>query len=244
MKKIKVRQTLKLQSFADVKLGHVTLNVTEFINNVTERSPRGEVIRSWPGSMGMPPHQLPTEGTMLVLRPTLWTRLCDQLHAPPEEALRGLERLIRGLFPTISAPCDTQDFSSGIDTVATGEIAVFLYDAVYDGVGLTETAFHHMQPLLERAKERLMQCSCEDDEGCFRCVRDPRKEQPSSKADTHMLIDVILEALSAENPDVVSADVGWEDQMTQTANLKCERCDDKITAKDRFCSNCGFKLGA
>ena len=244
MKKIKVRNTLKSQAFTGVKLAYVTLNVTEFLNCVTERSPHGNVVRTWNGSMGMPPHQLPTEGTMLVLRTPFWNELKQQMQGRPESSLQGLERLMRGLFPTISGPCDTQDFSSGTDSVATGEMAIFLYYAVYDGVGLTETAFHHMQSLVQRAEERLSSCSCEEDEGCFKCIRDPQKEQPASKADTALLIHAVLASLTAEVPDVISTGHELIGDIRQTANLKCERCDEGVTATDRFCPNCGFKLQA
>jgi len=244
MKKIKVRQTIKSQNYANLKLGHVTLNVTEFLHSVTERSPRGAVVRTWSGSMGMPPHQLPTEGTMLVLRASFWNELKRQMQGRPEASLHALERLMRGLFPTISGPCDTQDFSSGTDTVATGEQAIFLYDAVYDGVGLTEIAFQHMLPLIQRAQERLSTCTCEEDEGCFRCIRDPQKEQSASKVDAMVLIDAILASLSAECPSVMDAGNNWATEISQTANLKCQRCEEAVSSNSRFCPNCGSKLEA
>ena len=40
-----------------------------------------DVVRNWPGAMGVPPHQLPTEGTMLLIKPALYNRLDDELGA-------------------------------------------------------------------------------------------------------------------------------------------------------------------
>lgn len=244
VKKIKVRQTIKSRTYADLRLAHATLNVTEYLNNVTERNPRGQVVQNWPGSMGMPPHQLPTEGTMLTLRAAFWNDLKRQMSGRPESALHALERLMRGLFPTISGPCDTQDFSSATDTVVTGEPAIFLYDAVYDGVGLTETAFHYMLTLIERSQERLRNCDCQDQEGCFRCIRDPQKEQPANKADTLLLIDAVRRTLGNEQPEVIASGGDCLSSMAQTAGLKCSQCAEPTTARDRFCANCGFKLQA
>jgi DEAD/DEAH box helicase domain-containing protein len=243
-KKIQLRQTLHAADYSVARLATVRIVAKEFLAGLTERDRGGKVISNRTGSQGMPPHQLPTEGTMLLLKREFWTSIVAQLLGTDMQALEACERLISGLFPTISGPCDTQDFSSAVDKLPTGELAVFLYDAVYDGVGLTFFAFEQMTELLRKSLERVSSCECEEDCGCFSCVANPNKERPASKHDARLILQTLLHIFESESPRHQTITDDWSETLEQTAAVSCSTCNSAVKAADRFCPNCGTKMSA
>ena len=243
-KKIQLRQTLQAADYSVVRLATVRIVAKEFLAGLTERDRGGKVVSSRTGSQGMPPHQLPTEGTMLLLRREFWSAVLPKLASTEAQALEACERLLCGLFPTISGPCDTQDFSSAIDKLPTGEQALFLYDAVYDGVGLTFIAFEHMTELLQKALERVSSCECQEDCGCFSCVANPNKERPASKQDARLILQTLLAVFESESPRLQNVTSDWTETFEQTAAVVCDTCQASVKTTDRFCPNCGTKVAA
>jgi len=241
-KKIQLKQILKQADYPSVKLATVRLVVTEYLHSLTERDRSGKTIRSWAGSQGMPPHTLPTEGTMIVLKQSFWQRVRWNLQGNEMQAIESCERLLRGLFPTISGPCDTQDFSSAVDQLQTKEFAIFLYDAVYDGVGLTFEAFEHMQPLVQKAAERLQLCECVEDLGCFSCVANPNRERPASKSDAANILKELLQEFSDQVPHLQTITADWTSTIEPNESTPCPTCQSIVKQADRFCANCGQKL--
>jgi DEAD/DEAH box helicase domain-containing protein len=243
-KEIQLKQILKLADYSLLKLATVRLVVTEFLVSLTERDRSGKTIRSWSGSQGMPSHRLPTEGTMIVLKQSFWDRVRCQLHGSETQALESCERLLGGLFPTVTGPCETQDFSSAVSQLQTKEFAIFLYDAVYDGVGLTFEAFEHMTALVQKAAERLRHCECRKDEGCFRCIANPNRDRPACKSDAEMILAELLNELSTRRPHRETITSDWTSTIEQTAQVPCPTCQSMVKHTDRFCANCGDKLQA
>jgi DEAD/DEAH box helicase domain-containing protein len=240
-KKIRLKHQYATAEYPSLRLAHVSLDVTEFLVAVTEKDVSGKTVRSWQGSQGMPPHRLPTEGSMLLLRPPLWSRLAVDLGEKTFGALQAAQRLVGSLFPTICGPCDVQDFSSGIERLPTGEYAVFLYDMVYDGVGLTKTAFEHFEVLVENCLQRLDSCACPGDEGCFCCIANPRVDDPVSKRATRILLQTIHDVLRGETPAYTRSERDWSDDLQTDSTLVCRKCGTTLPAEARFCSNCGEK---
>jgi len=238
-KKIRLKQLYSTADYSSLQVAHVAIDVTEFLVAVTEKDPGGQTVRTWQGSLGMPPHRLPTEGTMLMLRPFLWSQLVTELAGAAIGALRAAERLLCSLFPTVSGPCDMQDYSSGIDRLAMGEYAIFLYDLVYDGVDLTKAAVRRIGELVENSLERLSLCSCTDDGGCFRCIANPRIDEPVSKAATRHLLEAIADGLRHEAPKIAQTQRDWSADVQATAATTCGRCGATVRPETRFCPNCG-----
>lgn len=178
---------------------------------------------------------------MLLIRPPLWSRLVAELAGDAIGALQSTERLLCSLFPTISGPCDAQDFSSGVERLPTSEYAIFLYDLVYDGVDLAKIAFGKIGELVEKSLERLDACSCPGDEGCFRCIANPRVDERVSKAATRQFLQVIADVLRNETPTVVHSDRDWSVELQAQVATSCGRCSATVRADARFCSNCGEK---
>jgi len=131
-----------------------------------------------------------------------------------------------------------------VDKLPTGELAVYLYDAVYDGVGLTMVAYEQMKELLQKALERVPSCDCEEDYGCFSCVANPNKERPASKHDARLILETLLEVFETESPRQETVTTDWTATLEQTETIGCSICQTTVKPTDRFCPNCGTKMVA
>ncbi len=240
---IRLKSRRAVAEYAQLTVATVRIDVTEFLLNVVERDRSGMVVRQWPGSAGMPANTLPTEGTLLHLGKTLWDAILgelDELRA--KSALASCERLIASLFPTISGPCDTQDYSSFSEVQKDGSAVIYLYDMVYDGVDLTTGAFHMMGQLIDKSLERLTTCDCSTDEGCFRCIANPRVEKTSSKEDTARLLRILQRIVGTETPRVIPPVPDSTADLVPDSKSSCPACCATVAQGDRFCRNCGERL--
>ena len=162
---------------------------------------------------------------MVLLQDDLWNRLSDELGGAMQSALQSCELLLCSLFPTISGPCDTQDFSSGTERLPTGEHAIFLYDMVYDGADLTRMAFDNIDPLISKSLERVETCACPTDEGCIRCIANPLFDQPASKTATCAMLRAIQTILQNEAPTVRHSSEDWTSRLEPESVRQCPSCD-------------------
>ena len=243
-KKIKLKRRHSIADYRDVMVATVAIDVTEFLVSVIEKDRSGKTVNQWNGNAGMPSHPLPTEGTMLLLRPALWGEFAENF-APcvAKSALQSCERLLSGLFPTISGPCDKQDYSSASEVQADHQAAIYLYDMVYDGVDLTTAAFSKMPELIDKAIDRLTTCECDSNEGCFRCIANPRYPEPTNKNATADLLQRIQQCFVLQKPTLtLQQDEGIE--ASDGNSTGCPACGDIVTVGDRFCRNCGQKMEA
>jgi ATP-dependent helicase YprA (DUF1998 family) len=190
----------------------------------------------------MPAHTLPTVGTQILLRKPVWDDIVADLGvSAARSALASCERLIAGLFPTISGPCDIQDFSSSSEVLKDGSAAIYLYDNVYDGVDLSTGAFDKVRELVDKSLERLSTCNCAGDAGCFRCIANPRVDEPSSKHATRRVLDALRSGLS-EDPKLTERQKDSASAFVAEAKAKCPKCHADVAKGDRFCKECGEKL--
>lgn len=234
-KSIRQKAAKRVRKYSELTVAVAKLNVTEYLKAVTEKDASGKSVRSYPPS-GMPNHFLPTEGLSVALSNSLERQLTSLLDIKFENAVASVERLAAALFPTVTGPCDSQDYSSGIDRNQNGELAIYLYDNVYDGVNLTELAFDRLEPLLQRVRERIASCDCLEDAGCIRCVADTMRETPASKLAAVTVVDSLLGVFRSESPAVVEL---GEPDIETTQDTTCGQCKAKVSLTARFCSNCG-----
>lgn len=236
--KLRVRRLPILSQHGRVVVAQAILDVNDFLLQVTEKHISGEVVRNYPGA-GMPNNWLPTEGTMLRLERPLWEEAVTRLGEPATKAgLDTIARLFGSLFPTVTGPCDTSDYSAKADVPRDGAPAVYLYDMVPYGVGLAVAACERMADLVVRAAEQVRSCACQSDEGCFQCVRNPQAEVPASKAATLALLEMISIELAI--PSVISRLASDDGQPPSVGN--CPKCQTPRPSTGKFCSNCGSNL--
>lgn len=241
-RKIRLKNQYHVAEYGELRVATASLDVTEFLVSVSEKDPSGKTVMTWPGSSGMRQYQLPTEGTMLSFSKSFWSAISPRLGPNPLSALSSVERLLASLFPTISGPCDTQDFSSAVDRLATDENAIFLFDMVYDGVDLTSAAFDKMPELVGKAIERVEQCSCPSDEGCFRCIANPLADSPASKHATLTLLRAVEQVLEDVPPQLSVTERDWDSAFEAPPATPCGTCGHAVTPGAKFCSECGSKV--
>lgn len=103
-----------------------------------------------------------------------WWTLPDALERhyerePLKNAMIGLAHLIRHIAP-MYLMCAPQDVNVvyHVKDPFTGKPTIYLYDSVPGGIGLSDRIYEMDRALLERAREMLCACPCQ--EGCPSCV--------------------------------------------------------------------------
>jgi len=234
------RRVRAVTKYPNIIVKMADFEVTERLVAVLEKNRSGDTIKQYTGSQGLAPHRLPTEGISVEVSPELCSRIEAEILASNRfSTVHAIERLIRGLFPVISGPCDTMDFNT-FSEARFGKISWYLYDQVHDGIDLTIRAYRRVPELLAKALDRVESCTCEDDNGCFRCIRNPEEEEVSNKKDCVRVLNLLCHELLAEpTEEVFDVDVLEE----QEAFGKCPKCGARIRYDDKFCNNCGERLG-
>lgn len=236
---IRVRRPTAVRAHGRAAVARAILDVNDYLRLVTEKHLNGEVVRTYLGGGGMPTHWLPTEGVQLRLERPLWDEVVGQLgEQPAKAALVTIARLFGSLFPTVTGPCDTSDYSAAADVPKEGPAAVYLYDTVQYGVGLAVEAFDRMADLVARSAALVRGCGCGTDDGCFQCVRNPQAEVFASKTATLALLDVIAAELAV--PPVLTESAPADDPVGPAAT--CPTCQAPARPAAKFCSECGTKL--
>lgn len=126
------------------------------------------------------------------------------LHFPG--GIHAIEHAAIGIFPLLVLT-DRNDLG-GISTMLhpqIGSAAIFIYDAVSGGAGLTRQAFQLAESLLKHAFDMIRACPCET--GCPSCVHSPKcgsGNRPINKAAALAIFDrlsFLFHAESSENTD-------------------------------------------
>ncbi|MEX2142521.1 MAG: DEAD/DEAH box helicase [Pirellulales bacterium] len=243
-KQIRLKRRNSVAEYSMLTVATVDVDVTEFIVNVVEKDRSGNVVQPWQGSAGVPAHTVPTVATQILIKKPMWDDIVRDLgNGNAKAALASCERLISSLFPTVSGPCDIQDFSSFSEILKDGAAAVYLYDNVYDGVDLTTGAFDKIELLIEKALERVTTCDCIEDVGCFRCIANPRQSDPTSKNATARLLRTLRDMIVTESAHVTIRSDDSAALLAPDAVVTCPSCSALIAKGDRFCKNCGHNLG-
>jgi DEAD/DEAH box helicase domain-containing protein len=142
--------------------------------------------------LDLPPMVFETIGFWLVLPEELNPMLTRAGHHFLG-SLHATEHAAIGLFPLL-ALCDRHDLG-GISYAWNPQLeapGLFVYDGYPGGVGLARTGYDRLEDLLERTRDRLRDCPCE--EGCPGCVQSPKcgsGNRPLDKAGSLLLLEVL-----------------------------------------------------
>ncbi len=142
----------------------------------------------------MPPQIFETEGIWMVI-PEEVRREAEQQQRHFMGGIHAVEHAAIGIFPLL-VMTDRNDLG-GISTPLhpqIGQAAVFIYDGIPGGAGLTRQAFQRAEGLFSATLTAITSCTCES--GCPSCVHSPKcgsGNRPIDKAAARF----ILEALQA-----------------------------------------------
>jgi len=178
------------------------LRVTERITGYERRRNKGGTLLTVV-PLDLPPMSFETEG--------LWLEIPRQAQRQAEDGfmhfmggIHALEHAAIGILPLL-VMTDRNDLG-GISTPyhpQVGGAAVFVYDGLPGGVGLSWQAFEQAGDLLERTLEVVASCPCET--GCPSCVHSPKcgsGNRPIDKGAARFL----LEAIRAAAPPALDVD--------------------------------------
>ncbi len=169
------------------------LRITERITGYEKRSTSGNRLLTIV-PLDAPPQVFETEG--------LWYVFPDVLRAYLEErflhfmgSIHALEHAAIGLLPLLIM-ADRNDFG-GISTPLHPQLglpAVFIYDGLPGGAGLTRQAFPDARQLLEATCKTVAACPCED--GCPSCVHSPKCGSGNRPISKQGALELLRQALA------------------------------------------------
>ena len=147
------------------------LRITDRITGYEKRHVRGQRLLNIV-SLDLPPQVFETEG--------LWVEIPDEVRRATENAcmhfmggIHALEHAAIGILP-LMVLTDRNDLG-GISTPYHPQVrkaAVFVYDGIPGGVGLSRQAFEKAGELLQKTLKVIESCPCEL--GCPSCVHSPK----------------------------------------------------------------------
>ncbi|MFA5903258.1 MAG: DEAD/DEAH box helicase [Desulfobacula sp.] len=208
---------LKSLSIKGTKVNYGILKITEQVTGYEKK------LVSNQKSMGIIPLDLPklefeTEG--------LWIEIDDPVRDRMEAGglhfmggIHALEHAAIGIMPLL-VMTDRNDLG-GISTPfhpQVGKAAVFIYDGVPGGLGLTEQAFADSGMLLEKTFQVISGCPCET--GCPACVHSPKcgsGNRPIDKGSALKILEMLLSGEETGSPEEVRESIS--DYKTEPASI-------------------------
>jgi len=123
-------------------------------------------------SLELPPQIFETEGLWYQI-PTWIRNKCKSGQIDLMGALHAIEHAAIGIFPLL-VMADHNDVG-GLSTdfhPQIGAAAIFIYDGIPGGAGLTQAAFANARRLFEYTRKVIRDCPCSS--GCPSCIQSPR----------------------------------------------------------------------
>ena len=147
------------------------LRVTERIMGYEQRRLFSQELLAT-NPLTLPPQTFETVGFWMELEPIL-TRHVQAAGLHYMGGIHAVEHAAISMFP-LFALCDRNDIG-GISCPQhpqVGKGAIFIYDGYPGGIGLAEKGFELILEILERTRDLVVACSCE--EGCPGCIHSPK----------------------------------------------------------------------
>ncbi len=170
------------------------LRVTEHISGFeARRLPSQELLSKNP--LDLPPQTFETVGFWIEIEPVLAAAIKNS-GLDFMGGIHAIEHALISMFP-LFAVCDRNDIG-GISIPMHHQIekgAVFVYDGYPGGIGLSARGFAIIELLIERTKELIVSCPCQ--QGCPACIHSPKCGSGNKPLDKTAAIE-LLRYLSGE----------------------------------------------
>lgn len=176
------------------------LKVTEQITGYEKRAVRGgQLLGIVP--LDMPPVVFETQGLWMEISPEIKRRAEDEfIHFMG--GIHAVEHAAIGILPLLVLT-DRNDLG-GISTPMHEQVdgpAVFIYDGIPGGAGLTMQAFEQAEELLERTLQIIIDCECEL--GCPTCVHSPKCGSGNRPIDKAAAIYMLENMVNGKPPEKI-----------------------------------------
>jgi DEAD/DEAH box helicase domain-containing protein len=146
--------------------------------------------------LDLPPREIETEGFWIAVPRWMETRAARR-HLDLLGGLHAAEHAAIGILP-VEVLADRQDLG-GFSTLHQPQLgcpAIFVYDGIAGGAGLSRQAFVKAEAVFRRTRQAIADCPCES--GCPGCVQSPRcgsGNRPLDKKAALFVLDGFLERL-------------------------------------------------
>ncbi len=168
------------------------LLITDRVTGYDVRHVRGQRLISRV-DLDLPPQRFETEGLWITIPETVKRKTEDrQLHFMG--GIHAFEHAAIGIMPLLVL-CDRNDLG-GISTTfhhQTSSAAVFVYDGVPGGAGLTRKAYQEAKDLLTTTFDTIKSCPCKT--GCPSCVHSPKCGSGNRPIDKDAALFVLKELI-------------------------------------------------
>ena len=211
------------------RVGFGTLMITEQVTGYDRK------LVSTQKSLGIVPLDLPslefeTQGLWIEIPDLVKDKIeSERLHFMG--GIHAMEHAAIGIMPLL-VMTDRNDLG-GISTpfhYQTGKAAVFIYDGIPGGLGLSKQAFDQAEVLLQRTFDVIDSCPC--DTGCPACVHSPKcgsGNRPIDKFSSRKILEMILTGIVEEpfynrpSPKIPEADrIEDKSQLVFNSSKKSE----------------------
>ncbi|MCP3955755.1 MAG: DEAD/DEAH box helicase, partial [Desulfobacterales bacterium] len=155
----------------------------------------------------LPPHIFETQGVWFDIPLDIQDDV-EKAHLHFMGGIHAVEHAAIGIFPLL-VMADRNDLG-GISTPyhhQVGRAAIFIYDGIAGGAGLSREAFVQIDQLFSRTLEAVDGCPCEN--GCPACVHSPKcgsGNRPIDKTAAHFILQRISRQLHKKEPAVTGVD--------------------------------------
>ncbi len=187
-KETDIIEVLEEKRVGKIQVYYGILRITEQVTGYEKWQIRGRrKINIIP--LDLPPHVFETQG--------LWFDVPLEIQDDVEKAhyhfmggIHAVEHAAIGIFPLL-VMADRNDLG-GIATPyhhQVGRAAIFIYDGIAGGAGLSRQAFRQIEQLFVRTLEAVAGCPCEN--GCPACVHSPKcgsGNRPIDKIAAHFIL--------------------------------------------------------
>ncbi len=219
------------------------LMITDHVLGYDVRHVRGQKLINRV-ELDLPPQRFETEG--------LWIIIPEDVKKGAEQKLlhfmggiHAVEHAFIGIMPLLVL-CDRNDLG-GISTTfhhQTSSAAIFVYDGIPGGAGLTHKAFHEAQNLLTTTLDTIKSCQCKT--GCPSCVHSPKcgsGNRPIDKSAAIFVLEKIRGGATKEGKSSIASTIlmprkGKKDQTGRGISSPSQPRTGPTASKypkDRFC---------
>ncbi len=149
-------------------------------------------------ALNLPPQIFETEGLWFQI-PASSADACESKGLDLMGALHAIEHAAIGIFPLL-VMVDHNDIG-GLSTnyhPQIGGAAIFIYDGIPGGAGLTRAAYEQAQRLLDNTLKVIQECDCES--GCPSCVQSPQCGSGNRPMDKHGAIFILKHLIASRTP--------------------------------------------
>jgi DEAD/DEAH box helicase domain-containing protein len=191
-KETEILEIFNEKEIFNIRVGFGRLKVTDQVTGYEKRHIHGQ-RRISVIPLDLPPLVFETEGIWLVIPSQIADSVVsERLHFMG--GIHALEHAVIGVCP-LFVLTDRNDFG-GISMPfhpQVGAAAVFVYDSIPGGIGLTRQTFEIAEELITRTRDLIGSCPCET--GCPSCVHSPKcgsGNRPIDKAAAAFIFEQII----------------------------------------------------